>query len=240
MTQETTPASDPLDEWEKLANAATPGPWRTDLNVTSWSVLAPEWKRVCSGDIPDSLWRGPLEERAASVYIADMRFIAAAREAIPALIAMVRERNDRALEWEGRSIVDSNALQHAKARATAAEERVRELENVVQRLTQPGVWLYLDGRDEDGAPRVMPGGFDVGGVDLEDELEMAKPDLALQIEREAKELGFQDGEYFWTTWTFDNGQYGEFGMCEIQPSWEYSSIDLATSRALAFLGRAET
>jgi hypothetical protein len=127
-----------------------------------------------------------------------------------------------------------------EARATAAEARVWELENVVQRLTQPGVWLYLDGRDEDGTPRVMPGGFDVGGVDLEDELEMAKPDLALQIEREAKELGFQDGEYFWTTWTFDNGQYGEFGMCEIQPSWEYSGIDLATSRALAFLGRAET
>jgi hypothetical protein len=153
MTQPITPATDPrLDEWGKLANAATPGPWRTDLNVTSWSVLAPEWKRVCSGDIPDSLWRGPLEERAASVYIADMRFIAAAREAIPALIAMVRVRDAKIALLKKQShtletgwrIADDGRIE-AEARATAAEAdaaaartRVRWLRNGLEEITGVG------------------------------------------------------------------------------------------------------
>lgn len=58
-----------LDEWERIANAATPGPWR----FTRGSVVA-----IASPK--------------------DKRFISVAREAVPALIARVRQLEKEA-DW---------------------------------------------------------------------------------------------------------------------------------------------
>lgn len=79
------------DEWKRLAEAATEGPWDLDMNKRwgSWKVTAPpsDGHPDYSRKIADSL----LTE-------ADAEFIAAAREAVPALIAEVEslsvERDD--------------------------------------------------------------------------------------------------------------------------------------------------
>lgn len=64
-----------LDEWERLANAATPGPWAFDgLRGVYVNQVAPMRAVV---QLP--------------VGAPDCEFIAAARTAIPALIARVRE-----------------------------------------------------------------------------------------------------------------------------------------------------
>jgi hypothetical protein len=139
MTQETTPtAPDPrLDEWEKLANAATPGPWRVGENdKNDQAIVRTEHLELFTG------WHhcvGAIEEEMH----ANAAFIAAAREAIPALIAMVRERDAResdTLDLLG-DVDDGfmKAAQRAEARATAAEadaaaarKRVRELEAALE------------------------------------------------------------------------------------------------------------
>lgn len=79
------------DEWKRLADAATEGPWDLDMNKRwgSWKVTAPpsDGHPDYSRKIADSL----LTE-------ADAEFIAAAREAVPALAAEVEtlsvERDD--------------------------------------------------------------------------------------------------------------------------------------------------
>lgn len=80
-----------LDELERLCDAATPGPW-SDAN---WEISGPD--REVIFDIPDV---------AADVAQADAAFVAAARHALPKLIAKVRElqaeldRIDKRLRWE--------------------------------------------------------------------------------------------------------------------------------------------
>lgn len=68
---------DELDRWEALANAATPGPWvLVDRDILGgYEVHAPDDWTVFG-------YNGP--ERT------DAAFIAAARDAVPALIAEVR------------------------------------------------------------------------------------------------------------------------------------------------------
>lgn len=67
-----------LDELERLCNAATPGPWT--LDEADWQITGPDGELIC--DIADV---------AADLARADAAFIAAARLALPRLIAKVRE-----------------------------------------------------------------------------------------------------------------------------------------------------
>lgn len=129
MTQETTPASDPrLDEWENLANAATPGPW----TVTTQSG-DPEgfFRGVVKPPVTNSM--GYVSNYYVSQYNepSDAAFTAASREAIPALIAMVRHLTPyvEAFRREERRADDLDLkVDNAEARATAAQARVKELE----------------------------------------------------------------------------------------------------------------
>jgi hypothetical protein len=70
-----------------------------------------------------------------------------AREAIPALIAMVREKDTRADAWKDQAL-------EWEARATAAEARVRELEAALREIGNPlTVWrerAEADGRQLSG------------------------------------------------------------------------------------------
>jgi hypothetical protein len=70
-----------LDELETLANAATPGPWLAQgvLGRVMWICTDSGCNVVCA------------EDREMDFRMEDGEFIAAAREAIPRLIARVRE-----------------------------------------------------------------------------------------------------------------------------------------------------
>lgn len=151
MTQETTPA-DRLDEWEKLASAATPGPWGFKICAVTGTCGF-----IADGDhdetevfieaFPDIQFAGEGDEAQAK---ANAAFIAAAREAIPALIEMVREKDRRLTdticllseacrgrgEAEGKLMASevAGAVAGWQSRATAAEARVKELETTVAHL----------------------------------------------------------------------------------------------------------
>lgn len=84
----------PLAEWSRLASAATPGPWRAN-DASEWLTTGPTWEVVFTGPADDPLVAG--EDVALANYVeqADAEFIAAAREAVPALVAEVeRLRGD--------------------------------------------------------------------------------------------------------------------------------------------------
>lgn len=91
-----------LQEWSVLAEAATPGPWKS-----GWS-----WQDAINGG--KSAWsEGPVHvgetlSQVAPQAIADAAFIAAAREAVPALVAEVRRLRaelaaDQPVAWEWRT-----------------------------------------------------------------------------------------------------------------------------------------
>jgi hypothetical protein len=123
-----------LEELERLATAATPGPWHRGQG--------PHWAREVRGSTGRGVaWCG------SQGYEADAAFIAAAGEAVPALCAELRGARERIAELEadvdalrsrtecgGRTVdlTDPNdACQSARvqaARAEAAEKRVAELE----------------------------------------------------------------------------------------------------------------
>jgi hypothetical protein len=68
-----------LQEWEALANATTPGPWRADAREG----------RVTGPDL------GTVADCPHAGDAANTLFIAAAREAVPALVAEVRRLQSR-------------------------------------------------------------------------------------------------------------------------------------------------
>lgn len=99
-----------LDEIEKRANAATPGPWRIDCRSCSNEQSDPSWPEtdflqfhVQGTDVvPMNGFHDPIDGRKligpkevrwgrGDYYGRDADFIAHAREDIPKLIARVRE-----------------------------------------------------------------------------------------------------------------------------------------------------
>jgi ElaB/YqjD/DUF883 family membrane-anchored ribosome-binding protein len=136
MTQETTQAFNRLDEWEELLD-------RYNNALAEWAAVAncgaPDPRRNAGGRLDDA--RRVLAE--------------AAREAIPALIAMVRER-ERERDGLLRVVTDNHdahcAAEAAEARATAAEARVKELERalrpfaeVADKIAEPDVVIFDGG-----------------------------------------------------------------------------------------------
>lgn len=95
-------STDELDRLERLANGATPGPWRAVYNPQVPGVGAEVYSRG-HGKIADrepakgkSKRSRTFEEMAAlpegyaGIKVADAYFIAACREAVPLLIAEIR------------------------------------------------------------------------------------------------------------------------------------------------------
>ena len=93
-----------LDELERLANAATPGPWRVESEVVRDS-MGLFW--------PISSIEGTEDNVTENVTTGDAAYIVAACNAVPELIAKVREL-ERQRDWL--------ASQHAKACLDAAND----------------------------------------------------------------------------------------------------------------------
>lgn len=81
-----------LDECEKWANAATPGPW---VHHGSHGMCVSSGEQMVADMTPNASW----SNRTAPA-IGTAVFIAQSREAIPRLIAMVRERDARIAKLE--------------------------------------------------------------------------------------------------------------------------------------------
>lgn len=91
-----------LQEWSVLAEAATPGPWKSGWN---WQDTISDGKSAW-GEGPVHV--GEKLSQVAPQAIADAAFIAAAREAVPALVAEVRRLRAelaaaQAVAWEWRT-----------------------------------------------------------------------------------------------------------------------------------------
>jgi hypothetical protein len=81
-------ASEQLDELEKLADQATPGPWAACTSYNELGAAAEGPFHEVLGDYSES--RETWEDKLARAQL-DAEFIAASREAVPRLIARVRE-----------------------------------------------------------------------------------------------------------------------------------------------------
>lgn len=82
-----------LDELERLAKAATPGPWKEGRHDMFSIVEGAHAKYIYANRIPVAISTG--EEKDCERVLADARYIAAACNALPGLIAENRElRNE--------------------------------------------------------------------------------------------------------------------------------------------------
>jgi hypothetical protein len=148
--EKTTPtAPDPrLDEWARLANAATLGPWK----ATRKYEVGPR----SDADDQSCGMCAPIADVYGENRDSDLAFIAAAREAIPALMREMdawKANYDNAAE---RLLWSAGAHGEAEARATAAEadaaaarKRVRELE--AENIEREAELIYLRMYGKDGA-----------------------------------------------------------------------------------------
>lgn len=94
-----TPAQ--LEEWKRLAEAATPGEWTQRLandGTGDRGIKAPSKRNVIAECFADMDYDG---ERALSGCKANAAFIAASRTALPALIAEVERLRAEAARLEG-------------------------------------------------------------------------------------------------------------------------------------------
>lgn len=78
-----------LDELERLAAQATPGPWKEGRHDMFSIVEGAHAKYIYANSIPVAISTG--EEKDCERVLADARYIAAACNAVPSLIARVRE-----------------------------------------------------------------------------------------------------------------------------------------------------
>jgi ribosomal protein L17 len=118
-TDPITPAD--LDAWDALAKAATPGPWHTEPAATR-----PDKAYVLAGN--DDYIEEPFR-------LADAAWIAAARTALPRLIAALREERAKRyalLEREAAQLIEVEHALSSAERATeirfAAEARAEKAE----------------------------------------------------------------------------------------------------------------
>ena len=119
-----------LEQWRALADAATPGPWLPSHNVDApsdgnWEPDNPEREGRGEGPTLTGLYRD-----VKAWAEADAAFIAAARAAVPALIAEV-ERLQAA--W--------SAEHDAYIRADELRGEVRELQNRLSAADPDIVWI---------------------------------------------------------------------------------------------------
>jgi hypothetical protein len=83
-----------LRELERLSNAAAPGPWAVDhvkAGVESYAVIH-AGGTIC---VESEGEPGDFDQELRDMIVADFAFIAAAREAVPKLVAEVRRLRRR-------------------------------------------------------------------------------------------------------------------------------------------------
>jgi hypothetical protein len=143
-----TPTPEQRAEWQRLADAATPGPWEFCPGGDNTGSDADLKLGSIRGSVPGGgcyhlarVWNdGPNPE-------ADARLIAAAREAVPALLSALSAAEERARTAEDCGDPDetlacdcrrhlSQRLQPTIRRALAAEERARAAESRVASLEE--------------------------------------------------------------------------------------------------------
>ena len=98
--------ADELDELEALANAATPGPWK--LITSRVGPASPHHAPKVDHAVMSN--GGPVVAFGIHSQRADPRFIAAAREAVPKLIARVRVLEDMLDQME--ALLDEPPCDH--------------------------------------------------------------------------------------------------------------------------------
>lgn len=112
----------------------------------------------------------------------------------------------------------------AIARATAAEAALaasQERERVMREaLSKPGMLVYLDSKTEDAAHVVA---FPMQTADIDPDRDLTES--AETIYAEAAKLGYGDGCAVWCEFSHFPGQYGDYGMREIAPGFEFVGID---------------
>ena len=141
-----------LDALQALADAATPGPWEVDCcsirsvaNVVEYGrletladALSPGWENLPDGQYPaeaasllmamDGIRLDVALCRGGDITRADQTFIAAARAAVPALIAMVRTERAAVVAWL-RSYAAA-LPQHKQAAASGIADAIARGEHV--------------------------------------------------------------------------------------------------------------
>lgn len=104
-----------LAEWQRLADEATPEPWFNDSMPPgpSGSVM---YSNAVLGMLGQHIAERPAHENRSATY-SDMRFIATARTALPALIAEVRRLREQlttAVAEEREACAEIASLKHAR------------------------------------------------------------------------------------------------------------------------------
>lgn len=135
------------DELVKQARDAlagvTPGPWvRSELVVGDREDFIVADLEACAQDMPE-------------VY-ANARFIAAARELVPAMRDRIEADAKRIEELEERWEAENDAFRDALLRAEAAEARVKVLEDALRRIVSTSEAMsadYIYGGGEGGHER---------------------------------------------------------------------------------------
>ncbi|MCT9017121.1 hypothetical protein N6G05_26580 [Cupriavidus gilardii] len=110
-----------LDELERLAKAATPGPWEWWTSNSFLRLSGPDGR---DGGV---LYACNIRNEYATVVVseADRRFIAEARTALPALIARIRELEQERDHYRMAAEAEARFADEARA-------KVRELEQALQ------------------------------------------------------------------------------------------------------------
>lgn len=112
-----------LDSLEALAAAATPEPWRVGYDGASRPIIT-------TGERTMWLSVGRLEGGAAHAYANednDAAFVAAAREAVPQLIAAYRVQQEalrrivRYTDWDGKDSANSAGIMRELAKRALSE-----------------------------------------------------------------------------------------------------------------------
>lgn len=106
-----------LEELERLHKAATPGPWAANNWGRVWHTPNPNSTRLVCDTMRNTV-RNPKSWRA------NARLIAAMREALPELIARVRE-----LEASNERLIGENHILHARWETCLQDYRRLEKKN---------------------------------------------------------------------------------------------------------------
>jgi hypothetical protein len=111
MTADRTPTPEQRAEWQRLADAATPGPWNayTATCCPDQGGVAGTNRHVCPQHV--GAYGHPMD-------IEDAAFIAAAREAVPALLSSLAAAEERA-----RAAIEARDVYRAKYEQADAERR---------------------------------------------------------------------------------------------------------------------
>lgn len=213
-------SDDELAEIEARYAAATDGEWLHGETALEAGHDTADWG-VIYVQLPDAE-SGPTLRLVADTYAA---WLTSKEEQ-----AECRSRGRSERTWHEPAQVAANAEFIAAAHNTDIPRLIASVralrgqhwhsEQVLDGLRRPGKLVYLDGRTEDAA-HVVPFPMQTAEIDTDRDL----TESAEAIYEEAAKLGYGDGCAVWCEFSHFPGQYGDFGMCEIAPGFEFVGIN---------------